>query len=262
MAGASLERVRTVVDRSGAFPVRAVGDAWSLAAFDGPFFETVPDAGLSTGVVFVRSRDGDTATRNPAALGGGAVDEHLIYEGLTRVAVDAVIVGAATLHRDALFTVWRSELVELRRSLGLPRHPAQVVMSADGSVQPDQALLFNLPDTPVYVLTSPRGRERLAAALDERPWATAIAGTSLEEQFAALRQAGMRRVCSVGGRRSATALVDAGLVHDVYLTTTSVAGAEPGTPWYAGSRELHLRTVVVKQWEGRHGVVTFEHGVL
>lgn len=261
-AAAPLERVRTVEDQSGTLPVRGIGDAWSAAAFDGPFFETAPDRGLSTGVVFVRSRDGDTATRNPAALGGGAVDEHLLYEGLTRVGADAVLAGAATLHPDALFTVWRPELVALRQRLGLPRHPAQMVMSAEGSVRPDDMLLFNLPEIPVYLLTSPRGRDRLAAAVERRPWMTVIAASSLREHFAVLERTGMRRVCSVGGRRSATALVDAGLVDDVYLTTTSVAGGEPGTPWYAGAREPHLRMVVVKQWEGEHGLATFEHGVL
>lgn len=261
-AAAPLERVQTVEDRSAAMPVRGIGDAWSTQAFDGPFFETAPDRSLSTGVVFVRSRDGNTATRNPAALGGGAVDEHLLYEGLTRVAADAVLAGAGTLHPDALFTLWRPELVALRERLGLPRHPAQVVMSAEGSVRPDDVLLFNLPEIPVYLLTTPRGRDRLAAALERRPWMTAIAASSLPEHFAVLEETGMQRVCSVGGRRSATALVDAGLVHDVYLTTTRVAGGEPGTPWYAGVRPPRLRTVVVKRWEGEHGVVTFEHGVL
>src|SRR5262245_24287311 len=138
------EDVRTVEDRGAALGLRAIGDAWSTAAFDGPFFESRGD-GVSLGVVFVRSRDGDTGTRNPGALGGGAVDEHLIYEGLSRVLADAVIVGAGTLHDDAFFTVWRPELIALRRAAGLPRHPAQVVMSADGSVRPGEWLLFNVP---------------------------------------------------------------------------------------------------------------------
>ena len=256
-----LERVRTIEDRT-ADALRAVGSAWTRAAFDGPFFETPADGAFSMGVVFVQSRDGNTATRNPGALGGGSVDEHLIYEGLSRVAADAVVAGAATLHADALFTVWRPELVELRLALNLPRHPAQVVMSANGSVRPDELLLFNVPHVPVYVLTSSAGRERLAAALEPRPWVEAVTGRSLTEQFARLRDAGIRRACSVGGRRSATALVDAGLVKDVYLTKTQAIGAEPGTPWYVGRRRVELQTVLVKEWEGDRGMVRFEHGVL
>ena len=261
-SAAPLERVRTLADRTDGANLRAIGNAWSRAAFDGPFFETPPDGAFSMGVVFVQSREGDTATRNPASLGGGSVDEQLIYEGLSRVAADAVVAGAATLHADALFTVWRPELVELRLARNLPRHPAQVVMSADGSVKPDELLLFNVPDVPVYVLTSSAGRERLAAALEPRPWVEVVTGGSLPEQFARLRDAGIQRGCSVGGRHAATALVDAGLVKDVYLTKTQVSGGEPGTPWYVGRRRVELRTVLVKEWQGDHGVVRFDHGVL
>lgn len=257
-----LARVRTVDDRTSTAGLRAIGNAWTRDAFDGPFFESSPDGALSIGVVFVRSRDGNTATRNPGALGGGTVDEHLVYEGLSRVAADAVIAGAGTLHADAFFTVWRRELVDLRSSLNLPRHPAQIVMSADGSVKPDGVLLFNVPEVPVYVLTSRDGSDRLAASLASRPWVRAVVGHSLAEQFTWLRGAGVHRACGVGGRRAATALVDANLVKDVYLTTTQASGGEPGTPWYVGTRRLEMQTVLIKEWDGDHGVVRFEHGVL
>ena len=46
--------------------------------------------------VFVQSADGNTGARNPADLGGGETDKHLIYEGLSRVDVDGVLAGAAT----------------------------------------------------------------------------------------------------------------------------------------------------------------------
>jgi riboflavin biosynthesis pyrimidine reductase len=259
---AAFARVRTIEDRTAGANLRAIASPWTREVFDGPFFETPPDGGLSTGVVFVRSREGNTATRNPSALGGGSVDEHLVYEGLSRVAADAVVAGAGTLHADAFFTVWRPELIDLRLARHLPRHPAQIVMSADGSVNPDELLLFNVPDVPVYVLTSARGGERLSGALAARPWVTAIVAASLPEQFAILHSGGIRRVCSVGGRRSATALVDAGLVRDVYLTTTNATGAEPGTPWYIGRQNLRTETVLVKEWDGVHGPVRFEHGVL
>jgi riboflavin biosynthesis pyrimidine reductase len=259
---APLEVVRTIEDRGEELGLDAVGNTWSRAAFDGAFFESRVPGRVSLGVVFVRSRDGNTGTRDPAALGGGAVDEHLVYEGLSRVAADAVVAGAATLHANALFTVWRPELVALRLARGLPRHPAQIVMSASGSVSPDGLLLFNVPEIPVFVLTSAEGRERLARAADARPWMTIVAAPSLGEQFEALHAAGIRRACSVGGRRAATDLVDAGLVQDVYLTTTARAGGEPDTPWYVGRREPRLRRVLAKAWDGPDGAVRFEHGVM
>jgi riboflavin biosynthesis pyrimidine reductase len=257
-----LTSVRTVEDRARAFAIDAVADDWSSAIFDGPFYQSQARDGSSMGVVFVRSREGNTGTDDPSSLGGGAIDEQVIYEGLSRVAADAVVVGAATLHEESFFTVWRPELVSLRQSLGLPRHPAQVVLSIDGRFDPDAVLLFNLPDVPVFVVTSDRGERRLSLALASRPWVTAITGTSLRDQFNRLRDRGLRRLCSVGGRRSATALVDAGLVQDVYLTTTSVSGGEPETPWYVGQRELTMGRVVVKEWEGASGVVRFEHCLL
>lgn len=36
------------------------------------------------GVVFARSRDGNTVTNDPSSLEGGAIDEYPIYEGLSR----------------------------------------------------------------------------------------------------------------------------------------------------------------------------------
>lgn len=262
-ASAPLPKVRTLLDRAeGISGLDAIGDAWTQTAFDGAFYQTGPHDGGSAGVVFVRSRDGNTGSRNPAALGGGPVDEHLIYEGLTRVAADAVAVGAGTLFRDSLFTIWAPRLIELRTELGRPRHPAQIVLSADGSITPDDILLFNLPDVPVFVVTSPAGRLRLSRALDERPWIHTITGASLREQFRAIRDAGIHRVVSVGGRRSASGLVDACLVRDVYLTTTESSAGQPGTPWYTGTRELRTSTVLLKEWNGPDGIVRFEHAVL
>jgi hypothetical protein len=87
-----------------------------------------------------------------------------------------------------------------------------------------------------------------------------IVGLSAREQFDALP--GLRRVCSIGGRRSATALVDAGLVQDVYLSTTPVSGGEPATPWYTGPREPAMSLVLAKTWDGPRGPVRFEHFVL
>lgn len=258
-ANVPLPPVRTVFNRSDRFALDSIGSASSSAAFDGPFYQSRAAGGLSMGVVFVQSRDRNTGTNDPASLGGGAVDTHLVYEGLSRVAADAVAVGAGTLHRESFFSVWRKDLIDLRLARGLPRHPAQVVLSVDGSPCPDDVLLFNVPDVPVFVLTSAAGRDRLSPALESRPWVHPIPGASLAEQFAQLRARGMTRLCSIGGRRSASALVDAGLVQDVYLTTTQSSAGEAGTPWYVGTRPRSLEPVVAKEWNGADGVVRFEH---
>ena len=108
----------------------AIGDEWTRHLFGGPFYVSPPRSidFPSTSLVFVQSKDGNTGARNPATLGGGSADAHLIYEGLSRVAADAVLAGAETIRGGHLvFSTWRPELVRLRQSLGLPRHPTQIV---------------------------------------------------------------------------------------------------------------------------------------
>ena len=125
----------------------AVGNAWSVARFDGPFYvstATALDAPVCS-LVFVQSADGNTVTSDPASLGGGQTDKHIVYEGLSRVAADAVLAGARTVRGgQTIFSVWHPELVALRESLRLSRHPVQVVATLRG-LDIDSGLLFNIP---------------------------------------------------------------------------------------------------------------------
>ena len=76
-----------------------IGNAWSRAMFGGLFYVSPSASGVlpATSLVFVQSRDGNTVTPDPASLGGGEADKHLIYEGLSRVAADAVLAGARSI---------------------------------------------------------------------------------------------------------------------------------------------------------------------
>ena len=72
--------------------MRAIGNAWSRLHYDGDFYlPALPRDVPAVSLVFVQSRDGNTASPHPERLGGGAADTHLIYEGLSRVAADAVL---------------------------------------------------------------------------------------------------------------------------------------------------------------------------
>ncbi len=107
----------------------AIGNDWTRRMFGGAFsLSPLREDGLpSTNLVFVQSREGNTVAKNPSTLGGGEADKHLIYEGLSRVAADAVLAGAETIRGGRIaFSTWHPELVRLRASLGLPRHPVQV----------------------------------------------------------------------------------------------------------------------------------------
>jgi riboflavin biosynthesis pyrimidine reductase len=211
----------------------------------------------------VRSLDGNTGARNPQTLGGGETDKHVIYEGLTRVSADAVLAGASTVRGGrVVFSVWHPELIRLRRALGQPRHPVQIIATRRG-VPIDRELLYNIPELRLVLLTTPGGIAVMREALPERPWITPIVvdtGQTLIDGFEQLRAMGIQRISAVGGRGLATELIDAGLVQDLYLTTSPVTGGEAGTPMYP--RPLELRTVVRKRGTLHEAGVLFEHFLL
>jgi riboflavin biosynthesis pyrimidine reductase len=239
-----------------------IGNAWSRSRFGGLFYVS-PDSGNglpTTNLVFVQSRDGNTGTANPSAFGGGDADKHLIYEGLSRVATDAVLAGARTARgRDFVLSIWRPELVALRQAMDLPRHPIQVVATLRG-VALDDCLMFNVPELRVIVITVARGAEAMREALKARPWITSVVmgdALGLPAAFRTLRDLGIERMSCIGGRTLAQPLLDAGLIQDLYLTTGVNAGGEAGTPAY--DKPLRGREVVRKNGTGPDAGVIFEH---
>ena len=259
---ANIERLSTAFDRRDDLGLLGIGNAWSRLHYGSDFGLVYPSRSeMAVSLVFVQTKDGNTGGPNPSAFGGGATDTHLIYEGLSRVAADAVLAGAGTVHRAAFFSVWHPQLIALRASLGLPRHPTQIVVSKRGSVDVD-ALLFNVPNVPVFLLAGDECIARHQSALRARPWVRIIPvhGDDLRAAFEGLRSGeGIQRVSAIGGRFTATRLVDAGLVQDIYLTTTSLEGGEPGTPWYVGAVRPRLIEVTSKQWDEDGSRVVFEH---
>jgi riboflavin biosynthesis pyrimidine reductase len=89
-----------------------------------------------------------------------------------------VLAGAATVGKKVFFSVWHPEIVALRRELGLPRHPAQVVVSRRGRIDIEQSLLFNVPDVPVFVIIDTDALQPLERALADRRWITIVPLTS------------------------------------------------------------------------------------
>jgi riboflavin biosynthesis pyrimidine reductase len=240
----------------------AIGNVWTNRLFDGPFYLS-PAATRSRpacSLVFVQSSDGNTAAADPGSLGGGNTDAHLIYEGLSRVAADAVLAGANTVRgSEVMFSVWHPELVDLRASLGLSRHPVQIVATFRGLELAD-TMLFNLPDVPVLLLTVASAAEQMHRAVAVRPWVTPLlmeGPGGLPRTFERLRSIGIARISCIGGRTLARHLLDAGLIDDVYLTTGRHAGGEPGTPLF--SARWRGRTVVRKGGTGIEQGVLFEH---
>jgi riboflavin biosynthesis pyrimidine reductase len=241
-----------------------VGNQWTRQLFDGDFYLSNSRSDIpATGLVFVQSSDGNTGTRNPASLGGGETDKHLVYEGLSRVAADGVLAGAETIRGSSvIFTVWHPQFVELRARLGLPRHPIQIVATL-GGLKFHDTLLFNVPELPAIVISTAAWVETMKDELARRPWIRAIAMEtpgSLTSAFRVLRSMGVARLSAIGGRTIARAMIEAGLIQDLYLTTSPRPGGEPNTPLTL--TPLNGRTVVKKHGTGAEAGVVFEHLVI
>ena len=256
-----INRLVTIEDRSADWPLIPIGNDWSRTFYDGPFhLFAAPADRPAVSLVFVQSRDGNTGAHNPADLGGGATDKHLLYEGLSRVAADAVLAGASSVGRNVFFTISQPELVALRLELGFPRHPTQMVMSRDGHIDLSSRL-FSAPDVPVIVLAGPECERKIAPQIHDRSWITIVPiGDSLGDAFTRLRRDHhIGRISAVGGRVAATSLVDAGMVQDLYLTTSAIDAGEPNTPWYVGQRGPRLETIIKKREVTVKSPLLFEH---
>jgi 5-amino-6-(5-phosphoribosylamino)uracil reductase len=239
----------------------AIGTPWTRRLFDGDFYVSAPRADRpSTSLVFVRSRDGNTGASNPSTLGGGETDKHVVYEGLSRAAADAVLAGAQTIRGGRIvLSVWHPELVRLRASLDLPRHPIQIVATLRG-LPFDDSLIFNVPELRVVLLTIPSWAALMHEPLAARPWITPVVMETpddLASAFRQLRALGIERISCVGGRTLAGQLLDAGLIDDVYLTTSAKAGGDPNTP--LSPKALLGDVVVRKRGTGADAGVSFEH---
>jgi riboflavin biosynthesis pyrimidine reductase len=147
--------------------------------------------------------------------------------GLLRACADVVLVGAGTM-RASPRTLWTAEHAyspasslygELRRSRGRPPRPTLAVLSGSGSVDPRHPAL----DEGSLVLTSERGAARLRGRL---PRATTILAVGAEAPVdpgvavEALRRRGHELILSEGGPTAFGALVAAGLVDELFLTTS------------------------------------------
>lgn len=238
----------------------AIGNRWTRELFDGDFYVSPARAGRpSTSLVFVRSRDGNTGAADPSSLGGGEADKHVIYEGLSRVAADAVMAGAQTIRGGRMvLSVWHPELVRLRASLDLPRHPIQIVATLRG-LPFEESLLFNVPELRVVLLTIPSWAALMHEPLAARPWITPVimeTPNDLAGAFEQLRALGIQRISCVGGRTVAAHLLDARLIDDVYLTTAAKDGGQPNTP--LSPKALAGEVVVRKHGTGDDAGVRFE----
>jgi riboflavin biosynthesis pyrimidine reductase len=159
-------------------------------------------------------------------------------KGLLRACADAVLVGAGTLVGSPR-TLWTAEHAypgaaplygELRRSRRRPPRPTLAVLSGSGSVDPRHPAL----EEGALVLTSENGAARLRGRLPRAATILAVGAEARVDPVAAveaLRRRGHELILSEGGPTAFGALVSAGLVDELFLTTSPLlAGRTPSGP--------------------------------
>jgi riboflavin biosynthesis pyrimidine reductase len=158
--------------------------------------------------------------------------------GLLRACADVVLVGAGTMLGSPR-TRWTAEHAyppaatlygELRLARQRPSRPALAVLTGSGSVDPRHPAL----EEGALLLTSERGAERLRGHV---PRAATILVVGTEAQLdpvaavEALRLHGHELILCEGGPTTFGALVAAGLVDELFLTTSPLlAGRSPRVP--------------------------------
>ncbi len=178
---------------------------------------------------FVASLDGVVAipgeTQSNRMISAHSEADRFVM-GLLRACADAVLVGAGTMLSSPR-TLWTAEHAypaasplygELRRSRGRPPRPTLAVLSGSGSVDPSHPAL----EEGVLVLTSQVGAARLRGRLPRAATILAVGAEAHIDPAAAveaLRRRGHAVILSEGGPTAFGALVAAGLVNELFLTT-------------------------------------------
>jgi len=190
---------------------------------------------------FVLSVDGG------AAVGGGSrglqsAADRAVFTALRAVS-DAVVVGAGTARAEGYRPVGvRAEGRQWRSAHGRAGSPALVLVSRSLELDPADACFTG----PAIVITCAAADPGRRAALD-RVADVVVAGdddVDLPAAVRALHERGLRRLLCEGGPTLLTALLAAGLVDELCLTTSPVLlGGAPGLLAGSLAAPLDLRLV-------------------
>jgi riboflavin biosynthesis pyrimidine reductase len=163
--------------------------------------------------------------------------------GLLRACADAILVGAGTMLASPR-TRWTAEHAypaaaalygELRRSRGLPLRPTLAVLSGRGTVNPQHPGF----EQGALVLTTEQGAARLRNSLPRAAIVPVGADMTLDvaAAVAVLRRRGHQLILCEGGPTALGALIGAGLVDELFLTTS---------PLLAGRSEDRSRLALIE----------------
>jgi len=187
---------------------------------------------------FVVSHDGRISFDEPGQSSGAPVSLHAPHDtwlmALLRSRADAILTGAGTLrvaprHRWthwATFPADRPAFDTLRVTEGRAPLPIFVVISGSGDL-PAGAAALRVPDQQVLIATTFAGAERARAALAELPGVSYHLSPGTRVDLADLarhlrQQWGVRTLLSEGGGHVYGGLLAAGLIDEVFTTSSPV----------------------------------------
>ncbi|HWQ24729.1 MAG TPA: dihydrofolate reductase family protein [Gaiellaceae bacterium] len=190
-------------------------------------------------VNFCASRDGRVSFNEPGHLGGAEVAGFDVLDrwlmGLLRARADAILIGEGTVRADPRH-VWTAAFVcpedaeafaSLRGSEGRRAHPLQVVLSAEGALPLDGALLHR-PGLETIVATTAAGARALRGVagievleLGERAVEPRRLVETLGERY------GVKTLLCEGGPRVYGSLLQGGVPLDEFLTISPLVLGEP-----------------------------------
>jgi riboflavin biosynthesis pyrimidine reductase len=166
----------------------------------------------------------------------GSDADHFLM-GLLRAFADVVLIGSGTLRATPRGT-WRPEkaypaagdaFAELRRRLGKAEAPEVAILSGSGSIDPTHPVL----ESGALVLTSIAGAERLEGRL---PSAARVVPLGDEAKIdvtlvvKTLRSRGHRLILSEAGPHTFGALLEGGVVDELFLTLSPLLLGDAEAP--------------------------------
>ena len=171
-------------------------------------------------VNMVHSVDGRAQVHGRTAELGEEADLEMLLE--LRTLADAVLIGPGTLRAEGYARlVGSDERRAYRTSLGLPEDPPAVVLSRSGNLRWD-AGLFADPAQPVLIYTSSDIEPPDTAAPVE-----VVRIGDAPAMLADLRARGVRALLSEGGPTLNSALLEAGLVDELFVTIAPIITGDP-----------------------------------
>jgi riboflavin biosynthesis pyrimidine reductase len=193
---------------------------------------------------FVETIDGVVSFRIPgrsggAEISGGSAEDRFVM-GLLRSVSDAVLIGSGTLHGDPghvripafIYPEAKDLYAELRRKLGKPSLPLNVVLTASGKIDLDEPT-FHTEGLPTAIVTTKEGASRIASDhgdishITVRSTGEAVCTTPAAVLKILADEFGIRLLLHEGGPATFGQFLAANMIDELFLTLApQIAGRQ------------------------------------